>query len=160
MNIDKVNEIMQRAIILFQQGEIDSLAQEGVELEGLEVPVAQMSKEIAEASGQPFDEVLDVVTSVLGEAAAKRFSAEGLTEEDAEGRLVEWMTSGGATPLAQQVVERLLEASDYGTLNDYRTGKVIRKATKKERDASKKAAKADGGAGVIKVDGQSVYVED
>lgn len=110
MKIDKVNEIMQRAIILFQQGEIDSLAQEGVELEGLEVPVAQMSKEIAEASGQPFDKVLDVVTNVLGEAAGQRFAAEGLTEEVAEEKLIEWMTSGGATPLARQVVEQLQAA--------------------------------------------------
>lgn len=111
MNIDKVNEIMLRAIHLFQSDEIDSLrAEEELELEGLERPVAQMAREIAEETSEDFEKVLDVVTDVLGKAAAQRFAAEGLSEEDAEEKLVEWMTSGGATPLAQQVVEQLQAA--------------------------------------------------
>jgi hypothetical protein len=48
----------------------------------------------------------------------------------------------------------------HGTLTDYQTGESIRPATAAERAASLAAAKADGGAGVIRIDGRSVYVAD
>jgi hypothetical protein len=46
-----------------------------------------------------------------------------------------------------------------GTLCDYNTGATIREATAEETKASIDAAKRDGGAGVILVDGKSCYVE-
>lgn len=53
------------------------------------------------------------------------------------------------------------EASgDHGDLMDYKSGERIRAASKAEQRASKAAARSDGGAGVIKVDGRSCYVED
>ena len=53
-----------------------------------------------------------------------------------------------------------IDADTHGTLTDYQTGESIRPATAAERAASLAAAKADGGAGVIRVDGRSVYVAD
>lgn len=44
-------------------------------------------------------------------------------------------------------------------LFDYRTGKLIRKATKAEHNESKEAARFDGGAGVFEINGRSVYVQ-
>jgi hypothetical protein len=41
---------------------------------------------------------------------------------------------------------------------DYSTGEEIREATAEELEESKEAAKHDGGAGVITVDGRDVYV--
>lgn len=41
---------------------------------------------------------------------------------------------------------------------DYRTGEFLRSATTEEARRSKRAAKLDGGRGVISVDGRSVYV--
>ena len=45
-------------------------------------------------------------------------------------------------------------------LIDYRTGEIIRPATADELRASIDAAKIDGGAGVIDVDGRSCYVSE
>lgn len=45
------------------------------------------------------------------------------------------------------------------TLRNYRTGEAIRPATDAELAASIAAAETDGGAGVIKVDGVSCYVD-
>jgi hypothetical protein len=44
-------------------------------------------------------------------------------------------------------------------LHDYTTGDVIRPATAEELAASETAAESDGGAGVIEVDGRSVYAQ-
>jgi len=44
-------------------------------------------------------------------------------------------------------------------LCDYQTGDTIREATIEELRASIKAAKHDGGAGVILIDGKPCYVE-
>jgi predicted nucleic acid-binding Zn-ribbon protein len=46
-----------------------------------------------------------------------------------------------------------------GTLMAYDTAETIREATEAETLASIEAAKRDGGAGVIEVDGRSCYVE-
>lgn len=43
-------------------------------------------------------------------------------------------------------------------LHDYKTGEYIREATDAELQSSIEAAKHDGGAGVIVVDGRSCYV--
>jgi hypothetical protein len=43
------------------------------------------------------------------------------------------------------------------TLYDYKTGEEIREATPEQLAASKEAAKPDGGAGVIQVEGRRVY---
>lgn len=45
-------------------------------------------------------------------------------------------------------------------LNNYETGKYLREATEDERVLSAEAAKEDGGAGVIEVDGVRCYVEE
>lgn len=50
-------------------------------------------------------------------------------------------------------------ATKPATLNNYRTGEIIRAATTKEIEASTDAAEHDGGAGVIEVDGVPCYVE-
>jgi hypothetical protein len=52
------------------------------------------------------------------------------------------------------------KASDYGDLIDYLTGDVVRPATKDEARASERAARCDGGAGVIEVDRKLCYVEE
>lgn len=41
---------------------------------------------------------------------------------------------------------------------DYESGNCLRRASKKEENLSKEAAKKDGGAGVIELDGRRVYV--
>lgn len=46
--------------------------------------------------------------------------------------------------------------NEHGTLNDYKTGEVIRPATADELAASKAA----GDTGVITVDGRSCYVSE
>lgn len=50
----------------------------------------------------------------------------------------------------------------WGTLCDYKTGKVLRPATQAEWEASKASEKSNigGGSGTIEVDGQTVYVDD
>ena len=50
--------------------------------------------------------------------------------------------------------------NDHGTLCDYLTGESIRPATAEERAESIDAARYDGGAGVIEIDGRSCYVEN
>lgn len=50
--------------------------------------------------------------------------------------------------------------TEHGTLRRYLDGSFIRFATAEERDASIRAARRDGGAGVILVDGERCYVED
>jgi len=49
---------------------------------------------------------------------------------------------------------------NFAQLRIYGTGRYIREATEKERVASIEAARADGGAGVILVDGIKCYVID
>lgn len=46
------------------------------------------------------------------------------------------------------------------TLHNYKTGEAIRPATAAELAASIEAAKTDGGAGVIVVDGVSCYAQE
>jgi hypothetical protein len=46
-----------------------------------------------------------------------------------------------------------------GDLHDYETGDVLRAASPAEARSSEEAATADGGAGVIKVEGRSCYVQ-
>ena len=67
-----------------------------------------------------------------------------------EGRVVSILRSGGGT--------RLHVANRYGDLHDYGTGAFLRPATAAEQAASLEAAEVDGGAGVIEIDGRSVYV--
>ena len=50
--------------------------------------------------------------------------------------------------------------ASYGYLYEYSSGRAIRHATAEERDDSEAAAEFDGGAGVITVDGNAVYVQD
>ena len=50
--------------------------------------------------------------------------------------------------------------SESSDLIDYETGDIIRKATADELRESIDAAKVDGGAGVIDVDGRSCYVSE
>ena len=49
-------------------------------------------------------------------------------------------------------------AEDYGDLNDINTGDALRKATRRERQASLDAAMRDGGVGAIVINGYSYYV--
>lgn len=49
--------------------------------------------------------------------------------------------------------------NEHGTLCDYQTGDSIRPATADERAESIEAARYDGGAGVIVIDGRLCYVE-
>ena len=58
---------------------------------------------------------------------------------------------------AQKVV---LTGRDESDLMDYDTAEAIRPATVEERAESTEAAKHDGGAGVIDVDGRRCYVAD
>lgn len=48
--------------------------------------------------------------------------------------------------------------TDAPALHNYHTGEYIRAASEAELAASIEAAKVDGGAGVIEVDGVSCYV--
>lgn len=48
----------------------------------------------------------------------------------------------------------------FGLLCDYATAEVIRPATEDERAESREAARLDGGAGVIEIDGVACYVEE
>jgi len=48
--------------------------------------------------------------------------------------------------------------AETATLYDYKNGEPIRPATATETAASYEAARYDGGAGVIEVDGVSCYV--
>ena len=50
--------------------------------------------------------------------------------------------------------------SDSADLINYSTGDIVRPATADELRASIDAAKIDGGAGVIDVDGRSCYVSE
>lgn len=51
-------------------------------------------------------------------------------------------------------------AASSATLHDYKTGEAIRPATAQELADSIEAAKTDGDAGVITVDGRSVYAQE
>jgi len=54
---------------------------------------------------------------------------------------------------------RLADRWIHGALCDYDTAETIRPATAEESAASSEAAEADGGRGVIDVDGRRCYVE-
>jgi hypothetical protein len=51
-----------------------------------------------------------------------------------------------------------MASAKNGYLTNYKTGDVIRPATREERRLSKSAAKRDGGAGVIVVGGVHCFV--
>lgn len=51
-----------------------------------------------------------------------------------------------------------MASAKNGYLTNYKTGDVIRPATRDELRLSKAAAKRDGGRGVIMVDGVSCFV--
>lgn len=53
-----------------------------------------------------------------------------------------------------------MTSTSSATLHDYKTGEAIRPATAAELAASIEAAKTDGGAGVITVDGRSCYASE
>ena len=48
----------------------------------------------------------------------------------------------------------------FGWLCAYRSGALLRHATEQEQRDSVEASQADGGPGVIEVDGRPCYVED
>jgi hypothetical protein len=52
-----------------------------------------------------------------------------------------------------------LEGGEMSKLINYRTNETIREATAAESEASQAAARIDGGAGIIDVDGVPCYVE-
>ena len=52
------------------------------------------------------------------------------------------------------------QARPVASLHDYKTGEYIRPATPAEIAASIEAAKTDGGAGVIVVEGRSCYAQE
>ena len=54
---------------------------------------------------------------------------------------------------------RLADRWKHGALCDYGTADTIRPATAEEAIASAEAAEADGGRGVIEIDGRRCYVE-
>lgn len=98
--------------------------------------------------------------------------ASGLDEEGARRRAQELANARGESvyvyPLAGQFdfAGEDAEGSEEVVPNsgsrlvDYNTTAVIRVATADEQAASREAAKRDGGAGVIEVDGRRCYVED
>lgn len=51
-----------------------------------------------------------------------------------------------------------MDTQSANALHDYQTGEYIREATPEESASSNAAARHDGGAGVIIVDGRSCYV--
>lgn len=63
-----------------------------------------------------------------------------------------------AAPKSGALLRRAVGYSS-ADLFDYRTGELIRKATKAELKESKEAARFDGGSGVFEIDGRSVYVQ-
>jgi hypothetical protein len=69
--------------------------------------------------------------------------------------------------LARSIVNSMVSEADRRSstkggswLYDYRTGQRLRRATRKELQKSIEAAKHDGGAGVIQVDGRSCYATE
>lgn len=56
--------------------------------------------------------------------------------------------------------KKMKSEKSTATLTNYETGEAIRPATAEELAASIEAAKTDGGAGVIEVDGVSCYVQE
>ena len=104
MNVDKVNAVMLQAITLFQQGElaVESM-DEDVDLEGLEAPIARMARHVAEELDEPFDKMVDLVSDVLGEAAAHQFAGDDMSEDD----LVEWVEGLNPASLSEHVSRRL-----------------------------------------------------
>lgn len=106
MNIEKVNNVLLRALSLFQQGEIEALqgADGQVQFEGIEIPIASFARQVAEEAECTFEEALEISVAVLGEAAANHFVSRG--EECTEEAAVEWM-SESAGRLTQLVVDRL-----------------------------------------------------
>jgi hypothetical protein len=65
-----------------------------------------------------------------------------------------WNTKKAAGPKKRKAPRK----RSHGTLTDYKTGASLRPATAAEAKASKAAARRDGGAGVIAVDGRSCFV--
>lgn len=55
-------------------------------------------------------------------------------------------------------VKKIAVIKSHGSLRNYKTGDFIRPATAKELQASKRAAKNDGGSGVVVVDAVPCYV--
>jgi hypothetical protein len=48
----------------------------------------------------------------------------------------------------------------FGALHEYASARYVRAASQSERDASRRAAESDGGAGVIVVKGTACYVQE
>jgi hypothetical protein len=67
--------------------------------------------------------------------------------------------SEGINPETKNTKNKM-KSSSSASLHDYKTGEFIRFATAPELSASIEAGQSDGGAGVIVVDGRSVYVSE
>jgi hypothetical protein len=97
--------------------------------------------------------------ALIGKGSREDLAAVG----DAFDRLLEEYAEACARlPEGSRVpdLEEYHTTADSGTLTNYRTGESIRPATEQERTDSREAAKTDGGAGVIEIDGVRCYVED
>lgn len=111
MNVSGVNNVLLRAIHLFQQGEIEAL-QGGdgqVQFEGIEQSIATFARAVAEEAGCSFEEALDISVDVLGEAAANHFVSrnEECTEEAAANWTAQVVESESVDRFTRVAVERL-----------------------------------------------------
>lgn len=78
---------------------------------------------------------------------------------DAALGLAEALMVDEAREACAAVIARAADMQDDGCLCDYETGESIRPATADEAVSSRAAARVDGGAGIIRVDGRRCYVE-
>lgn len=112
-------------------------------------------------------ETIWTVGARIGAAIARDVRAEdmprewtGLDPQDAD-QIPEGMDAGEVEDIARRFYLRAISGQPLcGDLTDYDTGEVIRIATADEQAASEDAARHDGGAGVIDVDGRRCYVAD
>lgn len=81
------------------------------------------------------------------------------TRAEAEAAIASLRELGGEWDHDWDVLEER-DATRFGRLCEYRTGRTLRAASEAERAASRAAARNDAGRGVILVDGASCYVEE
>lgn len=87
--------------------------------------------------------------------------AAALADTAADLGLESWeLEAHWADDARDEIVVVKTSKSLVGDLCDYETGDRLRDATWQETKASVEAAKRDGGAGVIRVDGRSCYVSE
>lgn len=109
------------------------------------------------AAGSEPEEIQLLLTQLAEVAGLELTRPDGLPPT--KGELRRAVAVAGSFHVALSELGSARETTGHGTLHDLATGEELRPATAEEEAHSIRAARLDGGHGIIEVDGRSCYVQ-